>query len=250
MEIKNKLIRISKIISHAGICSRKEAEELIINGKVKINNKVYTDYFMANDLISSIKVNNKLISRETTRVWIFNKPMGFVSSNKEQFSQKSLFRLIPNNYPRMVSVGRLDINSDGLMIMTNNPSLANFFENPSNKIERKYLVKVFGNIQNDLLDKFHKSIIVDGILYKNVKIKKITKKNNNNILEFRLTEGKNREIRKILNYFQLRVKKLTRLSYGPFQLNKLEKGNIIEINHSSLINIFKSLKFKDENSLW
>ena len=127
--MKNKLIRISKIISHAGVCSRKDAEELIIKGKVKVNNKIFKDFFILNSQIKSIKVKNKSISRRTTRVWLFNKPVGFVSSNKEQFKQKSLFRLIPNNLPRVVSAGRLDINSDGLMVLTNNPDLSNYLEN-------------------------------------------------------------------------------------------------------------------------
>ncbi len=250
METKNKLVRISKLISHAGVCSRKEAEELIVSGRVKVNNKIFKDFFVSSDKIFSIKVNNKLISKKSTRVWIFHKPTGFVSSNKEQFAQKSLFRLISKNYPRMVSVGRLDINSEGLMILTNNPTLANFFESPSNKIERKYLVKVFGHMHTNFNKEFQNSIFIDGILYNNVKIKNLTKKKNNNLLEVKLIEGKNREIRKILNHFQLKVKKLTRVSYGPFKLNNLEKGKIVEIDYSILINILKSMKFKDENSLW
>ena len=203
------MIRISKIISHAGICSRKDAEELIIKGYVKVNNKIFKEFFIRDDQIDSIKVRNKLISKKITRVWIFNKPIGFVSSNKEQFKQKSFFRLIPNHFPRMVSAGRLDINSDGLMVLTNNPNLTSFLESPENQITRKYLVKVFGKVPDNIEEITKKKLIIDGVIYSDVNIKVLTHKTNNNIMEILLKEGKNREIRKILNNYSLKVKKLT-----------------------------------------
>ena len=220
--MKNKLIRISKIISHAGICSRKDAEELIIKGYVKVNNKIFKEFFIRDDQIDSIKVRNKLISKKITRVWIFNKPIGFVSSNKEQFKQKSFFRLIPNHFPRMVSAGRLDINSDGLMVLTNNPNLTSFLESPENQITRKYLVKVFGKVPDNIEEITKKKLIIDGVIYSDVNIKVLTHKTNNNIMEILLKEGKNREIRKILNNYSLKVKKLTRVGFGPFKLNHIE----------------------------
>ena len=248
--MKNKLIRISKIISHAGICSRKDAEELIIKGYVKVNNKIFKEFFIRDDQIDSIKVRNKLISKKITRVWIFNKPIGFVSSNKEQFKQKSFFRLIPNHFPRMVSAGRLDINSDGLMILTNNPNLTSFLESPENQITRKYLVKVFGKVPDNLEEITNKKLIIDGVIYSDVNIKVLTHKTNNNIMEILLKEGKNREIRKILNNYSLKVKKLTRVGFGPVKLNNIEPGRIGEQSKSELKKKFNLLNFKDENSLW
>ena len=222
--MKNKVIRIAKLISHAGICSRKEAESLIKNEKVKINDKIFTKFYISYDQIESIKVNNKPLKKILTRVWILNKPVGFVCSNKEQFSQKSIFRLLSMELPRVVTVGRLDINSDGLIILTNNPTLSTYLEIPENKIKRVYKVKVFGNVSHELEEKSKNSLLIGGILYQNFQIKVLTKKNNNNLLEICLTEGKNREIRKILEYFNLKVKKLTRIGFGPFKLNNLEKG--------------------------
>tara|TARA_X000001036_G_C20633892_1_gene788276 strand:- start:686 stop:1432 length:747 start_codon:yes stop_codon:yes gene_type:complete len=248
--LKNKLIRISKIISHAGICSRKDAEELIIKGYVKVNNKIFKEFFIRDDQIDSIKVRNKLISKKITRVWIFNKPIGFVSSNKEQFKQKSFFRLIPNHFPRMVSAGRLDINSDGLMVLTNNPNLTSFLESPENQITRKYLVKVFGKVPDNIEEITKKKLIIDGVIYSDVNIKVLTHKTNNNIMEILLKEGKNREIRKILNNYSLKVKKLTRVGFGPFKLNNIEPGRIVEQSKSELKKKFNLLNFKDENSLW
>ena len=245
--MKNKFIRLSKIISHAGVCSRKAAEELIRNGHVKINNKVFTEYLIQKDLIKSLKVKDKKISNQEIKVWLFNKPVGYVSSNKEQFSQKSLFRLIPKDLPRVVSVGRLDIETQGLMILTNNPSLSTFLEDPKNKIERKYLVKVFGKITNDLDKITKKQLLINGILYKNVTIKVLTNKINNNIMEIKLTEGKNREIRKIMNHFDLKVKKLTRVSFGPFNLNNLKIGKVVQVENLVLHKFFKSIGFNNEN---
>jgi len=226
--LTNKLIRLSKLISHAGICSRKNAEFLIKNGDVKINDNVFKEFFIEKSLIKSIKVKDKPLTNIKTRVWILNKPVGYVSSNKEQFSQKSLFRLVPKDLPRVVSVGRLDIKSEGLLLLTTNPKLSSYLEDPSNKIERRYIVKVSGKIPKNL-DKLVKGqILVDGILYNEIKIK-LSDSGEKNMMEVKLTEGKNREIRKVLNYFNLKVQKLKRISFGPFELNDIKIGNLVEV---------------------
>ena len=243
----NKLIRLSKLISHAGICSRKNAEFLIKNGDVKINDNVYKEFFIEKSLIKSIKVKDKLLTNIQTRVWILNKPIGYVSSNKEQFSQKSLFRLIPKDLPRVVSVGRLDIKSEGLLLLTTNPKLSAYLEDPSNKIERRYIVKVSGKIPKNL-DKLVKGqFLVDGILYNEIKIK-LSNSGEKNMMEVKLTEGKNREIRKVLNYFNLKVQKLKRISFGPFELNDIGIGNLVEIEIKFLDKLLNSIGFTDENN--
>ena len=243
----NKLIRLSKLISHAGICSRKNAEFLIKNGDVKINDNVFKEFFIEKSLIKSIKVKDKPLTNIKTRVWILNKPVGYVSSNKEQFSQKSLFRLVPKDLPRVVSVGRLDIKSEGLLLLTTNPKLSSYLEDPSNKIERRYIVKVSGKIPKNL-DKLVKGqFLVDGILYNEIKIK-LSNSEEKNMMEVKLTEGKNREIRKVLNYFNLKVQKLKRISFGPFELNDIGIGNLVEIELKFLDKLLNSIGFTDENN--
>ena len=243
----NKLIRLSKLISHAGICSRKNAEFLIKNGDVKINDNVFKEFFIEKSLIKSIKVKDKPLTNIKTRVWILNKPVGYVSSNKEQFSQKSLFRLVPKDLPRVVSVGRLDIKSEGLLLLTTNPRLSSYLEDPSNKIERRYIVKVSGKIPKNL-DKLVKGqFLVDGILYNEIKIK-LSDSGEKNMMEVKLTEGKNREIRKVLNYFNLKVQKLKRISFGPFELNDIGIGNLVEIEIKFLDKLLNSIGFTDENN--
>ena len=243
----NKLIRLSKLISHAGICSRKNAEFLIKNGDVKINDNVFKEFFIEKSLIKSIKVKEKPLTNIKTRVWILNKPVGYVSSNKEQFSQKSLFRLVPKDLPRVVSVGRLDIKSEGLLLLTTNPKLSSYLEDPSNKIERRYIVKVSGKIPENLDKLVEGQFLVDGILYNEIKIK-LSNSEEKNMMEVKLTEGKNREIRKVLNYFNLKVQKLKRISFGPFELNDIGIGNLVEIEIKFLDKLLNSIGFTDENN--
>ena len=238
---------MSKLISHAGICSRKNAEFLIKTGDVKINNNVFKEFFIEKSLIRSIKVKDKLLTKIKTRVWILNKPVGYVSSNKEQFSQKSLFRLIPKDLPRVVSVGRLDIKSEGLLLLTTNPKLSSYLEDPNNKIERKYIVKVSGKIPKNLDELVKDQILVDGILYNGIKIK-LSNSKEKNIMEVKLTEGKNREIRKVLNYFNLKVQRLKRISFGPFELNDIGIGNFVETETRLLDKLLNSIGFADENN--
>ena len=243
----NKLIRLSKLISHAGICSRKNAEFLIKNGDVKINDNVFKEFFIEKSLIKSIKVKDKPLTNIKTRVWILNKPVGYVSSNKEQFSQKSLFRLVPKDLPRVVSVGRLDIKSEGLLLLTTNPKLSSYLEDPSNKIERRYIVKVSGKIPENLDKLVEGQFLVDGILYNEIKIK-LSNSEEKNMMEVKLTEGKNREIRKVLNYFNLKVQKLKRISFGPFELIDIGIGNLVEIEIKFLDKLLNSIGFTDENN--
>ena len=238
---------MSKLISHAGICSRKNAEFLIKNGDVKINDNVFKEFFIEKSLIKSIKVKDKPLTNIKTRVWILNKPVGYVSSNKEQFSQKSLFRLVPKDLPRVVSVGRLDIKSEGLLLLTTNPKLSSYLEDPSNKIERRYIVKVSGKIPENLDKLVEGQFLVDGILYNEIKIK-LSNSEEKNMMEVKLTEGKNREIRKVLNYFNLKVQKLKRISFGPFELNDIGIGNLVEIEIKFLDKLLNSIGFTDENN--
>ena len=149
---------------------------MIINGKVKINGKIYKKYSINNNEIKKISILGKELKKEKDRIWIFNKPLGYVSSNKEQKKQKSLFRLFPNNIPRVVTVGRLDIMSEGLMVVTNNPSIATFLESPKNKIKRKYLVNVKGEITDYLLTKTKKRLLIDGQMYRKINLKVIYSK--------------------------------------------------------------------------
>ena len=201
-----------------------------------------------------VEYDGKTLSFEKTetKLLVLNKPEGVLSSNKREKDIPIVFDFLPESKlkTRWISVGRLDINSDGLMILTNNPDLSHFLERPENKIIRRYLVKVFGKIPDNIERETNKKFIINGIIYDEVKINVLTTKTNNNILEIILKEGKNREIRKILDHFSLKVKKLTRVNFGPFKLNNIQPGKIVELGRDELKKNFNLLNFKDENSLW
>ncbi len=248
--MKEKLVRISKIISHSGICSRRDAEELIKKGKVKINGAIFKDFYIEKNSIKNVEVNKRILRKQITKLWCFYKPRGYVSSNKEQKNQISFFNLIPKNILRVVSVGRLDIESEGLILLTNNPSLSSFLEKPSNEVKRKYIIKVTGKLpkQFEMISK--KSLIIDGIIYKRLEL--IIKKEykNHSQLEITLREGKNREIRKIMNYFKLKVQELKRISFGPFELGSLKPGELKIVRNNKLDKYLKLIGFVDENHFW
>ncbi len=241
----NNLVRLSKIISHAGICSRRDAEKLIEKGEVKVNGEILKEFVIAQDKIKEIAIKNIKLRKKKTKIWCFYKPKGFVCSNVEQYNQKSLFKLLPKNFERVVSVGRLDIQSEGLLLLTNNPTLSTFLENPKNKISRKYQVEFSGQIPGEF-NKIKKGIAIQGIFYAPIDFKILKK----NFLEMNLIEGKNREIRRIFKFYNLKVLKLKRIEYGPFKIKKLIDGQIYMVNHSMLKKNLNILDFTDESDFW
>ena len=239
------LVRLSKIISHAGICSRRDAEKLIKKGEVKVNGEILKEFIIAQDKIKEISIKNVKLKKKKTKIWCFYKPKGFVCSNVEQYNQKSLFKLLPKNFERVVSVGRLDIPSEGLLLLTNNPTLSTFLENPKNKITRKYQVEFSGLIPDEF-NNIKKGIEIEGIFYEPINFKIL----NENCLEMYLIEGKNREIRRIFKFYNLKVLKLKRIEYGPFKIKKLIDGQIYMVDHSMLKKNLNIIGFKDENNFW
>ncbi len=253
MKAQDKLkgkIRLSKILSHSGVCSRREAEDLIKNGHVSVNGSVFKNFVLDKKKIETIYVNNKKIKKQETRLWCLNKPVGYVSSNREQKNQISLFRLLPSKIPRVVSIGRLDIKSEGLMILTNNPSVSDFFEKPINNIYRVYIVYVIGKITENFLTSVKKKLVIDGIIYRHFKLDILNSKKNKHKFKIKIFEGKNREIRKIMNYFKFKVERLKRVEYGPLKLGELEIGKILEIKEEKVKIILKKFGISDENYFW
>ena len=239
------LVRLSKIISHAGICSRRDAEKLIKKGEVKVNGEILKEFIITQDKIKEIYIKNVKLKKKKTKIWCFYKPKGFVCSNVEQYNQKSLFKLLPKNFERVVSVGRLDIPSEGLLLLTNNPTLSTFLENPKNKITRKYQVEFSGLIPDEF-NNIKKGIEIEGIFYEPINFKILKE----NCLEMHLIEGKNREIRRIFKFYNLKVLKLKRIEYGPFKIKKLIDGQIYLVDHSMLKKNLNIIGFKDENNFW
>ena len=227
---KEQNIRISKFIANAGICSRREAEKLILEGAVVINGKkiLHPIYFVSEN--DKITINGKPIQKNKLKIFIFNKPKNLITTHKDPEGRTTIFDKIPKKYGRLISVGRLDYNTEGLIILTNNGDIKRFLELPSNKIDRVYKVKVSGEINSLDLNKIKKGIKINKIQYGPIKIKISRKNDSISWLELKLSEGKNREIRNILEHHNLKILRLIRISFGPFKLNNIKKGEIIELN--------------------
>lgn len=210
--------RLAKAISNAGICSRRAAELLIKNSEVKVNGVIIDSPATLVDNTSLIEVSGKVIEQQTPRLWVYYKPVGLITSHKDNYGRETVFEnLALQNMPRVISIGRLDLNSEGLLLLTNNGDLARKFELPSSKLERIYRVRVHGNPSSLL--KNYKNIEIDQIRY-DPKLIKLIKSGKTNCW---------REIRKIFEYFGLSVNRLIRISYGGFILGDLQPNQYKEL---------------------
>lgn len=223
------LINITKRIAHSGLCSRREAKAFVMDGKVKVNGEVVCVPTTKIDESDDVVVNNKKVPEvDLPKIWIFHKPTGCITSNKDPQGRLTIFDILPKNLPRLVSVGRLDMNSEGLLLLTNNGELARYFELPKNEIKRVYHVRVFGSVKESKLKGLEKGSVIDGIRYGKIFAKIIKQENANSWLEFILTEGKNREIRKIVADMGLTISRLKRVQYAGYKLGSIKKGEIVQ----------------------
>lgn len=234
-------IRVAKLIAQSGHCSRREAEELIAEGRVKVNGQVITSpaTFITDH---SVKIDDKLINaKQPVRLWLFHKPEGFLTTTKDPLNRKTIFSLLPKNMPRVIGVGRLDFNTEGLLLLTTNGALARYMELPKNKWIRKYRARVFGRVDMERLKKLEKGITVDGIRYGSIKVELEVEKGSNSWLKISIEEGKNREIRKVMEHFGLQVNRLIRVSFGPFNLADLGVGEVKEVSKATLKSSFPTI---------
>lgn len=225
--------RIAKVMARAGLCSRREAERWIEDGRVRLNGKVLeTPATLVVDE-DRIVVDEKLIAhgsrQEETRLWRYYKPDGLVTSHKDEKGRETVFDSLPEEMPRVISVGRLDLTTEGLLLLTNDGALSRYLELPSTGWKRRYRVRVFGDVDEQALQKLKDGITIDGVRYGSIEVVYERQQGSNAWLMVSLKEGKNREIRRVMEHLGLQVNRLIRLSYGPFQLGNMKKGEIDEI---------------------
>lgn len=226
--------RIAKFIARSGVCSRRTAEELILQQRVTLNGQVINSPAVNVEPTDKILIDGeKLPAIEQTRLWLYYKPTGLITSHKDS-SRPTVFDNLPAGMPRVISVGRLDLNSEGLLLLTNNGELSRLLELPQNGWSRRYKVKVHGQVTQQKLDSVSNGVTIDGVDYGPVKITIDNTQGTNTWLTITLSEGKNREIRRLMQYIGLEVARLIRLSYGPFQLGSLKKGEVKEVPHKVL----------------
>lgn len=226
--------RIAKIMARAGQCSRREAEVWIAQGRVRVNGSVIKTPATLVGPEDEIAVDGKPIQKaERTRLFLYHKPAGLVTTRADEMGRKTVFDNLPSSLPRVVSIGRLDLNSEGLLLLTNDGGLARYLELPKTGWRRRYRVRVHGTVDTAKLSALGKGLTIEGVRYKPIdaKIEKAEQgqKSSNTWLSVTLTEGKNREIRRVMESIGLKVNRLVRVSFGPFNLDTLAAGGVIEV---------------------
>ncbi|MEW9616403.1 pseudouridine synthase [Shinella sp. S4-D37] len=227
--------RISKLLARAGVASRRDVERMIMEGRIRVNGTVLDTPVLNATLADHIEVDGVPIRGiERTRLWLYHKPAGLVTTNADPEGRPTVFENLPEELPRVMSVGRLDINTEGLLLLTNDGGLARMLELPTTGWLRRYRVRAHGKIEQADLDKLKEGIAVDGVLYGAIDATLDKTQGTNVWLTLGLREGKNREVKNVLGALGLDVNRLIRISYGPFQLGELPEGHAQEIRGRTL----------------
>jgi 23S rRNA pseudouridine2605 synthase len=222
--------RIAKVVSRAGLASRRDAEEWIVQGRVSVNGRVINSPALDVTSRDVITVDGKpLPERERTRLFMFHKPRGLMTTHADPEGRPTVFDNLPEGLPRLISIGRLDFNTEGLLLLTNDGGLARVLELPDTGWLRRYRVRAHGEVTQDQLDALKKGVEVDGVKYGSIDAVLERDQGANVWLVFAIREGKNREVRNVMAHLGLEVNRLIRVSYGPFQLGELAEGQVEEV---------------------
>jgi 23S rRNA pseudouridine2605 synthase len=222
--------RIAKYLARCGVASRRDAERLVAENRVRINNNPVTHpatFVTPGDIV---QVNGAVVDQpERTRLWRYHKPSGLVTTHRDPESRPTVFTALPPDMPRVISVGRLDLTSEGLLLLTNDGELARRLELPSTGWLRRYRVRVHGSPDERALAGLSRGITLEGIRYGPIEAGLDAVKGGNAWLTVSLREGRNREVRRVMQHLQLPVTRLIRIAYGPFQLGSLPRGAVEEV---------------------
>ena len=222
--------RVAKAIARAGLASRREAEAWIAAGRVAVNGAVISSPALNVTPADRVTVDGQpLPERERTRLFLFHKPRGLVTIHTDPQGRPTVFAALPKHLPRLISIGRLDANTEGLLLLTNDGGLARLLELPATGWTRRYRVRAHGRVQQDKLDALRRGITLDGIRYGPIEARLDREQGANVWLTFAMREGKNREVKNVLGHLGLAVNRLIRVSFGPFQLGDLADGAVEEV---------------------
>jgi 23S rRNA pseudouridine2605 synthase len=230
--------RVAKFLARAGIASRRESERLIDARRVALNGAVVTHPATLVGRDDVLMVDGKAVAApEQARIWRYHKPAGLVTTAHDPQGRPTVFAALPAGLPRLISVGRLDINTEGLLLLTNDGELARYLEHPAQEISRTYRIRTHGDLDESALARLARGVTIEGIRYRPVEVSLDSRQGGNSWLTMTLREGKNREIKKLLDHAGLRVTRLIRTGYGAFQLGRLGRGAIEEVPRRLLPNL-------------
>src|SRR4051794_35792457 len=222
--------RIAKVIARAGLASRREAETWIATGRVALNGKPITSPAVNVSDQDRVTIDGQALpARERTRLFLYHKPRGLVTTHADPQDRPTIFAALPKHLPRLISVGRLDLNTEGLLLLTNDGGLARALELPQTGWLRRYRVRAHGEVTQAQLDELKRGIEVDGVKYGPIDATLERDQGANVWLVFAIREGKNREVRNVMAHLGLEVNRLIRISYGPFQLAEIAEGAVEEV---------------------
>lgn len=222
--------RIAKVMARAGLCSRRDAEKWIEAGRVNVNGTKLTSPACVVTDTDTIVVDGKALpQKESTRLFLYHKPAGLVTTNRDERGRATIFDKMPHGLPRVVTVGRLDLNTEGLLLLTNDGELARYLELPATGWTRRYRVRAHGRVTQEQLDKLKKGMVYEGIKYGPIEAAFEKQQGANVWITVALKEGKNREVRNVMQSLGLEVNRLIRMSYGPFLLGDLPVGAATEV---------------------
>lgn len=239
--------RIAKLLARAGIASRREVERMIAEGRVKIGDEVVTTPATVLRTLKGVTVDGKPVkAAEPPRLFMFHKPSGLITAERDPSGRPTIYtalrNALPAGTPRLMPIGRLDLNTEGLLLLTNDGELKRAMELPASGIPRTYRARTFGDITQAQLEELIEGVTIDGMHYGKIDANMERRTGRNQWIELTLTEGKNREVRRVLEHLGLQVSRLLRTSYGPFQLLDLPRGQAVEIRQIEVERFAKGLK--------
>jgi 23S rRNA pseudouridine2605 synthase len=235
--------RIAKLLARAGIASRREIERMIADGRVAIDGKVLTTPATVLASLKGVTVDGQPVkAAPPARVFLFHKPAGVLTAERDPKGRKTIYDVLPKGLPRLVPVGRLDLNTEGLLLLTTDGELKRALELPSNGVSRSYRARAYGQISQAQLEDLIEGVEIDGVRYGSIDANLERRTGANVWIEMTLNEGKNREVRRVLEHLGLKVSRLIRTAYGPFALLDLPAGQVVEADRNAVARLAKSLK--------
>jgi len=234
--------RIAKLLARAGVASRREVERMIAEGRIAISgSKVETPATLLTSLHGVTVDGQPVRAPAPARLFRFHKPAGLLTTERDPKGRPTIYDRLPSGLPRLMPVGRLDMNTEGLLLLTTDGGLKRQLELPANAVERRYRARAFGEISQERLETLIEGIEIDGIRYGPIDANLERRTGRNQWIELVLTEGKNREVRRVLEHLGLKVSRLIRIAYGPFALGDLPAGKVDEVRQHDLVTFRKSL---------